>query len=511
MGEEKELNLSKKEIKELLHQIQVQHIELEMQNDELKISKEKVENQQIKFAGLFNLAPVGYLILDKNGIITEVNNTACYLLDVLKRNLLSRCFRSFINPDEAQLFYTFLRTLFQSETQQNCQLTLITPKGKGLYVQIEGIAGQNPILRENECYITIVDITERRLAELTLKDTKERLEIALEASDAGTWQIDLKTEQISLDEFSCEIYGLSNCNSIQAIDTFIKMIHPEDRRNASKRFGEAISHKQDLDVEYRIIKPDKSIAYISARGHVIENESAAICFVGILLDITERKRLETEALRLKEEHQKTIMTTVFRTQENERKRISEALHDSVSQLLYGIKLKLQDYKRCNKDENIYEELNSLIEQAVEETRDISFELAPSILSDFGLPIALEEMAKRLNTEKLKISTKVSGLKDRLDLNKEINIFRIVQELVNNVIKHANATELKIALTIKATNLNISVSDNGDGFDSLHALNASGSGLHSIKNRLDLFNGTMSIQSTKAAGTVVHITFKDVAS
>lgn len=507
---EEDISLSQKEIKELLHQIQVQHIELEMQNDELKISNEEMESQRHKFAGLYDLAPVGYFILDSNGIVVEVNTTGCTILDVLKRSILNRRFQSFINPDECEFFYRFLKNVLSSKSRQSCQISLVTPKGNTLYVQIEGIAVRNLLLQKEECYITVIDITERRQAELRLRETKERLEMALDASVAGTWQIDLRTELISLDEFSCEIYGLKNCDSVQNIDSFVKMMHPDDRRHASKGFGEAISHKQDLDLEYRIVKPDKTIAHISARGHVIENSENTMCFIGILIDITDRKRLEQEALRLKEEHQKNILAAVFRTQENERKRISEALHDSVSQLLYGIKLKLQDYKRSDKDSEVYAELNTLIEKAVEETRDISFELAPSILADFGLTTTLEEMAKRLNTEKLKIQVKISGLRARLDLNKEVSVFRIVQELVNNVIKHACATELKIELTNKNNSLKISVSDNGKGFDTNSALSASGSGLHSIKNRLDLLNGAMSIQSSDGAGTTVTITFKDIA-
>jgi PAS domain S-box-containing protein len=506
-GSHQDVHLSQKEIKELLQQIQIQHIELEMQNDELKISNEQAELQRQKFAGLYDLAPVGYLILDGVGTVTEINTTACIMLEVPKRNTLNRRFQTFINANDSDAFYIFLKRVLSSNTRQSCQLNLITPGGNSLYAQIEGIAVISKV--RTECYITIIDITERKQAELKLQETKERLEMALDASVAGTWHIDLRTEQISLDNFSCEIYGLSTNKSTQSIDSFLTMMHPDDRRKASKRFAEAISHKRDLDVEYRIIKPDEFVSFISARGHVIENSDQALYFVGILMDITDRKELEREAIRLQEEHQRTIMTTVFRTQENERKRISEALHDSVSQLLYGIKLKLQDYKRSDKDGKVYAELNTLIEQAVEETRDISFELAPSILTDFGLPISLEEMAKRLNSDKLTIRTKISGMNKRFDLNKELNIFRIIQELVNNAIKHAKATELKIELNCKNNILDITVSDNGIGFDTASMLSASGSGLHSIKNRLDLFDGSMNIQSTDGSGTTVNIVFKDI--
>lgn len=507
-GNEHAVDLSKKEIKELLHHIQVQHIELEMQNDELKMSNEQVESQRYKFESLYSVAPVGYFLLDKHGIIIDVNTTGSNQLEIPKRTILNRRFQSFISPDDTDLFYTFLRKILNSKSRQSCQLTLLNPKGDTLYAQIEGIVFRPSLDIQNEqCYIAVIDITERREAELKLKETKDRLEIALEASVAGTLQIDLRTEEISLDDFSCEIYGLKSRESIQTIDSFVKMIHPDDRRAASKRFGKAINHKKDLDVEYRIIKPDETIAYISARGHVIES-TGGMQFVGILIDITRRKRLEKEALKLKAEHQKNLMAVILNTQERERKRISESLHDSVSQLLYGIRLKLQDYKKSDKDNKIFSEIVTLLDLAVKETRNISFELAPSILTDFGLVITLQEMAQRLSSKKLTIHTKCIGLKERLDLNKEVSIFRIIQELVNNAIKHAKATDLSIELIKKNKNLIITVRDNGTGFNN-NELNVSGSGLHSIKNRLDLLSGQMDITSTES-GTSINIIFKDIA-
>lgn len=497
-------------VQELLHQIQVQKIELETQNNELIVSNQEVETQRYKFAGLYDLAPVGYFILDNQGLIQEVNSTGCTQLQNDRLNILDCKFQSFIHPEERDNFNTFLHQIINTKNRKSCQLTLITAQGSMLFVQVEGVyLSGNLALQQEQCYIAIIDNTDRRQSELQLKEIKERLEMALDASVAGTWQLDLKTEQISLDKFSCEIYGLPYSENIQTIDTFVKMIHPEDRRKASKRFGEAISHKWDLDVEYRILKPDESIAYISARGHVIETDNAFMCFVGILLDITERKHLEMEAQILKEEHQKNILNTVFLTQENERKRISEALHDSVSQLLYGIKLKLQDYKKSDKEAVVFSELNKLIDQAVKETRDISFELAPSILNDFGLSIAIEEMTRRLNSNKLKITAKISGFKDRLNLNRELSVFRIVQELINNVLKHSKASLLTVELHRKNKNLLINVKDNGQGFDEKD-LNVAGSGLYSIKNRLDLLNGNMEIESSPETGTSVRIIFRDIA-
>ncbi|HEY0053955.1 MAG TPA: ATP-binding protein [Pedobacter sp.] len=496
------------EIQELVHQIQVQHLELEMQNDELKISNQEVENQRHRFEGLYDLAPVGYFILDKHGLIEEVNTTGCNLLETTKRTALNRRFQGFIQSNDTDFFYHFLQRISKTEIKQSCQLALVTPKGNTLHAQIEGIAVRNALLQKEQYYIAVIDITEQRQAELKLTETNGRLEMALDASATGTWQLDLRTEEISLDHFSCEIYGLKECDANISLQSFVNIIHPDDRKLASKLFGEAISQKQDLDVEFRIVLPDSTIRFISARGHLIDNDEKAMCFIGILMNITTRKLLEVEAIRLKESQRKDIMHVVLQTQEKERKRISESLHDSVSQLLYGIKLKLQHFKGNKEGNYSFDDVFVLIEQAVTETRNISFELAPSILSDFGLPITLKEMADKLSTSKLKIKTRVSGMQTRLPLDFEINLFRIIQELVNNTIKHAQATEVMVEVTKKNELLNISVRDNGIGFKPAE-LDSSGSGLHSIKNRLDVLNGTMEIKSGEGDGSVVYIRFKDV--
>jgi signal transduction histidine kinase len=187
------------------------------------------------------------------------------------------------------------------------------------------------------------------------------------------------------------------------------------------------------------------------------------------------------------------------------------LHDSVSQLLYAIQLKIDSLNLPISEYNgTFQNINTLITEAIKETRNISFELAPSILTDFGLAITLEEMTKRLSTETLSIQTKVTGLKRRLRLEMETNIFRIIQELVNNAIKHAQATSITIELINRNKLIEIVVRDNGVGFDTRERrAYHKGSGLSSIKNRVSLFNGKMQVESRPGKGTTTTLLLKDI--
>jgi signal transduction histidine kinase len=209
------------------------------------------------------------------------------------------------------------------------------------------------------------------------------------------------------------------------------------------------------------------------------------------------------SLKLEKNQQKDITLAILAAGENERRRISGALHDSVSQLLYGIKIKLSMLQSTIEIKSIAE-ISGLLDLAICETRNISFELAPSILMDFGLPATIEELAERFSGQNMIIKTKVSGFAKRMDLLLETSIFRIIQELINNCIKHAEATVINLELKQNRL-ITIEVKDNGKGFDieEQERVNA-GSGLSSILNRLSLYSGQMKLVSEPGSGTRVSV-------
>jgi signal transduction histidine kinase len=224
------------------------------------------------------------------------------------------------------------------------------------------------------------------------------------------------------------------------------------------------------------------------------------------MNVTEQVLAEQREMELRNDQQRLISMATIQAGENERRRISDMLHDSVNQLLYGVKLKLDVIKPEIKNPGSFMEINELVDQAINDVRNISFTLAPSILVEFGLPATLKELAGRLSSSKLQIKIACFQDIERPALALELNIFRIIQELVNNCIKHSGATLIDIELRL-IQEITIVVEDNGKGFNnSLQTDNPSGSGLSSIKNRLTLYNGTLKIDSVIGEGTTVFITF-----
>lgn len=504
---EENVPISKKEIKLIFQELQVHQLELEMQNDELRIANEELEIQRIKFAGIYDLAPVGYFILDKTGIVEEVNTEGLRLLGLKKEILLKRRFQTFIDPDDNEKFFNFLKKMLDTRVPQSCQLRLLSGNNKVVYSQLEGTAISNMPGVITQCYIAVIDISERIEAENKLADTKERLELALAASSAGTWEMDLKTGHLFLDKSNHEICGLALGSFDGNYQSFMNLIHHDDQKRVDEHFRTALNNEKEIDIEFRLPVSAGKNCFIAARGHVVSGPDRHKRFVGTMMNITEKKLLEEEATKLRFDQQRNITAAILLAQENERRRISEALHDSVSQLLYGIKLNLQQID--NKAGGTYlKKTKNLIDAAINETRNISFELAPSILTDFGLSATITEMAKRLSTNSLTIKVTVD-ISERLPLSLEVNIFRILQELINNCIKHSGASIVTLAIRRESNSIQIRVKDNGKGFNVKDKNTLSGgSGLSSIRNRLSLYNGKIDVESQPDKGTIVYISLDD---
>jgi PAS domain S-box-containing protein len=494
--------LTERSIRELLHELEVYQVELEMQNDELRISQELLEKERMRFAGLFNLAPVGYFILDKAAVIQECNDTGLAMLAATRNRITGMRFLSFVMPEDSDIFYGLFRKLLLMQTPQTCQLKMRSPALNMFYVQVEGKAIRDPLSQTVYYYFALVDVTEKRKNEIEQRKIKEQLQMALTASSTGTWHIYPKSKKLSLDKFAARILGLKKEGFEGPYDLLFNIIHPDDLKAAMAALQKAMSNSSNLDAVFRIITDSGSIRYIEIKGHMNAEEQDENFFSGIIIDITAKKKQEEDAQELSLIQQKNILKAVIETEENERARISNALHDSVGQLLYAIGINLE---KSGSDHPSAKNAVKLLNQAIAETRNISFELAPSILTDFGLEVALKEMIDRVSLPDLQLSIKFSGWMQRLKPATEIFIFRIIQELVNNIIKHSKATVGNITISRKKDVIQVKVNDNGIGFSTKErAHNASG--FYSIKNRLALYNGTLKIDSKKNAGTTVTVKF-----
>lgn len=507
-GDESSPHFGDQQVALLLGELQIAQLELEMQNDELATSANMLEVERSKFANFFNLAPVCYFILDDFGCVIEVNQIASSLLSISKEKMIHQRFQSFISDDHWEKFYVFLLQVKSEGEKQSTEVKLVVVDGKERYAKMEAIAFFDGFNKKLQYYVTLTDITQIKLVEQNLRETTRRLEMTLTASGTGTWTIHPKNNLLFLDDFSLSLLEIKPREFDGNVEKIMEFVHPHDRQSFSKRLHQGGIGENKIDFEFRIVTNEKEIKYLALQGHLINSGQEEPYFAGVMVDVTPRKLMEKVTLDLQSEKQKLILATTFTAQEKERQKISSALHDSICQLLYGIRLNLQNIQLNNQLQTEFRNVDELLDQVIKETRDLSYELTPSVLRDFGFAPGIKEMSERLSTAGFKINTQIKQSTAAFHTDLQLSVFRIIQELLNNCIKHANALTADVLVEIDQEWITIIVSDNGKGFDlDVERALVNGSGLRGIKSRVFLLNGKIDIITSKR-GSKVEIIFRN---
>jgi two-component system NarL family sensor kinase len=220
----------------------------------------------------------------------------------------------------------------------------------------------------------------------------------------------------------------------------------------------------------------------------------------------QKSLLDAEILKEKELRSKAIIEA----EENERRRIAEDLHDGVGQLLSAAKLNLSELgEKLNKEDSNTKELYThaieLVDDSVKEIRAVSHSMMPNSLLKSGLVAAVRELVQKLNMgDKLHIDLSISGLNERLEPTTEAILFRVLQEIVSNIVKHAQASQISIQLIKHEKELTVMVEDNGVGFDTAKSNEFSGIGIKNIQSRITFLNGIVNFDSALGKGTTVVI-------
>ncbi len=359
-------------------------------------------------------------------------------------------------------------------------------------------------------------ITEQKKAEEQLRESQHFIERITDSTPDILYVIDLRELRIIyINRAVSEILYYSVEEILNMREQFMELlIHPDDQERVyqSLEFFMEVKGNELKELEYRLKDSYGNWHWIKCRKTVFKRDEKGIPIqlIGLSHDITESKKLEEESINFKLMQQKEISNAILQTQEEERKRIAEALHNGLGQVLYGAKLSLNildpDKNDLKKDNiEIKTTINALLDDAIEATRTISFELMPTVLQDFGLDTVLKDLLRKtLPKASIKYNLSLSGLKARMEADVEVAIFRIMQELINNVLKHAHATAANIIVNKSSDYISILFADNGAGFNAALTAKIKGFGLRSISNRVKLLNGQLNIESAKGKGTSVSI-------
>jgi two-component system NarL family sensor kinase len=280
----------------------------------------------------------------------------------------------------------------------------------------------------------------------------------------------------------------------------------------------------EMQTKYDVEKKDLELVKNKAELEAKEKQAfikniiiGSIVLLTILLAVVgllfyRKKQVERKAeLDAEIAAQKEIRTkAILEAEEKERRRIAQDLHDGVGQLLSAAKLNLSNLDSKFPEKNTDQETAmhnalSLLDDSVKEVRAVSHNMMPNTLIKLGLASAIREFITKLgNAPTLKVDLEIVGLDNRLDNQVETVLYRVIQEIVNNIIKHAKASHISMQLVRHETELNVMIEDNGVGFDTSNIDDFEGLGLKGIRTRIELLNGSVHFDSAIGRGTTVII-------
>ena len=218
---------------------------------------------------------------------------------------------------------------------------------------------------------------------------------------------------------------------------------------------------------------------------------------------------QQQIIQLQNEKLLLASESILKGQEDERSRLAQDLHDGLGGMLSGVKLTLSAMKGNiilpEESGRLFAKAFEQLDSSIGEMRRVAHNMMPEALVKLGLQQALQDYCDGINEAKsLKVNGEFYGLENRLDNSTEIIVYRIIQELLNNIIKHANASNVLVQVIKKDTELDITVEDDGIGFNKENAFIKKGAGLKNIQSRVDYLKGEFDIKSTPGKGTSVHI-------
>jgi two-component system, NarL family, sensor kinase len=272
----------------------------------------------------------------------------------------------------------------------------------------------------------------------------------------------------------------------------------------------------EMETKYQTEKKERVIEQqqfeLTRKNYLIGGAIALLLLGGLLgYSYYTRYRLRQDA-RLQQEimkQQDMATKAVIEAEENERKRIASDLHDGVGQMMSAAKMNLSAIEtdlvfKEAAQQSAFNRVVDLIDESCREVRAVSHNMMPNALLKSGLASAVREFIEKIDSRVMKINLHSEGLDERLDNNVETVLYRVVQECVNNVIKHAAANHLDISLVKDADGISATIEDNGKGFDATDKSKFNGLGLKNIQTRIAYLKGTVDFDSAPGRGTLVAI-------
>ncbi|MEO8582378.1 MAG: PAS domain S-box protein [Flavitalea sp.] len=380
----------------------------------------------------------------------------------------------------------------------------ITPDGKLLILQIFKF----PLGDDNGVRLiggTALDISQITITKDKLQQINEQYAFAAKATSDAIWDWDLQQNIIFRGIGYETLFGYKS--QTETYDEGMEHIHPNDIHNIKQALATAFTGDTDrMEIEYRFQCYDGTYKNVLDKAYIIRDEhNKPRRIIGAMQDMTQQRLLEKKLVEEVTRKKTDIISAIIDSQEKERIEISTELHDNVNQILATCKLYLEiaqsDPLRCNFSlKQSYES----VQLAISEIRKISHHLNPPALNDIGLLSALKELIENINPASGFQIYLAHGklVENNMTPDLKLAVYRIIQEQLNNIVKHAQATIVSIDLRLISGRLCLTIKDNGKGFNVLET--KKGLGLNNIANRAANFKGKFKVISEPSKGCKLAI-------
>ena len=450
----------------------------------------------------FNFSNELFCLADTRGYFVRVNAAWTTTLGWSELELLGRPYVDFVHPEDqeatlqeaARLLDTGYQTI-QFENRYRCR--------DGSY---RWLAWMSRRVLDGQIVATARDVTEQKQQADELRQSEERLRLVMQATSDAIWDVDLVAKTVWCNDVFEDTFGLLQRQSEDSWEWWMDYIHPEDRQRVVESLREKMAGQDDRwACEYRYRKPDGSYAHVYNRALLARDPSGKVTRVlGAMQDITERKLAE-EKVRQKA----TTIRQLFVLQEEELKLTADDIHDGLAQKMIGASLFLEGTRHKVSDEELpaFPMARQLIREAIDQARRLITDLRPMILDEGGITNSEQHALadwKRVSACEFSLVSEIS--REKVDSLFNGVVFRIIQELVSNSLRHADPSRIEIELRQSETEFQIVIRDNGQGFD-LGAIPAERFGIRGVVERAEMFQGAARWETRPGEGTVVTVTLR----
>ncbi|HYA85965.1 MAG TPA: PAS domain S-box protein, partial [Nitrospirota bacterium] len=342
-----------------------------------------------------------------------------------------------------------------------------------------------------------------------LQRSEKSLMEAQRIASLGNWDWDLRLNELHWSDEVYHIFGLDPHQFERTYVAFLNYIHPDDRERVKEAINEALYERKPYSIEHRIALEDGTLKVVHEQGEVTYANEEPVRMVGTLQDITERK-IQEEKLRNSREQLRNLSAHLHTVREQERKSIAREIHDELGQTLTALKMDVSWLRNKYKDHaTIAEKTTSmldLVDSTIRTVKRISADLRPLVLDDLGLVAAIEWQAEEFQKRTgIKCTVHFHPKDVHLDRALSIAVFRIYQEALTNVMRHAEATMVNVSLEDRTGKITLRVNDNGKGITDEDISKPRSFGLMGIRERALYFGGNVDIDGTPDKGTSITIT------